>query len=415
MTTEPHGDDAAGADRPRGYARVLLANGVSNLGDGMLLAAAPLLATQLTDDPRLVAAVAAAATLPWLLVALVSGAVVDRLDRRLLRAVVDLLRAGALGVFALAVSLDVVELWMLAAVVFVIGIGETVADTAAQAMVPQIVPEELRRAANSQMEATTLVADRLLGPPLGGAAFVAAATLPFALDAVSFLVAAILVASLRGSFRADEAPARVRLRSDIAEGLRALFGRPLLASMTVVVGLWNLLDAMMLAVLVVYAQRGLDLGDAGYGLLLTATAFGGLVATATASRVARVVGDGGALLLALGLSSVAAAALALTTSPWIAGAALALFGWLGVTWNVSAVTLRQELVPGAVLGRVTAAYRLFSLGALPVGMVLGGLLARLSIRVPYATAAVGSLVLALVAVPRLGNAAVAGARAREQA
>jgi MFS family permease len=185
--------------------------------------------------------------------------------------------------------------------------------------------------------------------------------------------------------------------------------------MTVVVGLWNLLDAMMLAVLVVYAQRGLDLGDAGYGLLLTATAFGGLVATATASRVARVVGDGGALLLALGLSSVAAAALALTTSPWIAGAALALFGWLGVTWNVSAVTLRQELVPGAVLGRVTAAYRLFSLGALPVGMVLGGLLARLSIRVPYATAAVGSLVLALVAVPRLGNAAVAGARAREQA
>jgi Na+/melibiose symporter-like transporter len=394
---------------------VLLANAVSNLGDGMLLAAAPLLATRLTDDARLVAAVAASATLPWLLVALVSGAVVDRLDRRLLRAVVDVLRAAALGVFALAVSLDVVELWMLAAVVFVIGIGETVADTAAQAMVPQIVPEARRRSANSQMEATTLVADRLLGPPLGGAVFVASATLPFALDALSFLLAAVLVASLRGSFRAVDAVAPVRLRSDVADGLRALFGRPLLASMTIVVGLWNLLDAMMLAVLVVYAQQRLGLGDAGYGVLLTATAIGGLVATATAARVVRAVGDGGALLLALGLSALAAAVLAVTTEPWVAGSALALFGWLGVTWNVSAVTLRQELVPGALLGRVTAAYRVFSLGALPVGMVLGGLLARASIRAPYAVAAVGSAVLTVAAVARLGNGAVATARAREAA
>jgi MFS family permease len=397
---------------------VLAANAVTNLGDGMLLAAAPLLAHQLTSNSVLVATVTVAATLPWLLVALVSGAVVDRVDRRVLRAVIDALRAAALGVFALAVAVDVDALWMLYAVVLVVGIGETVADTAAQAMLPMIVPPRRLRAANSQMEATTLVADRMVGPVLGGVAFVTAAALPFAADAASFAVAAILVGSLRGRFRArrpavapEPPPHGARLRGEIGEGVRALFGEPLLRSMTQVIAVWNLLDAMMTAVLVLLAAERLGLRGAGYGALLASLAVGGLLGTLTAVPVIRRFGDGTALLASVLLSVGVAAALALTTSPVIAGGALALAGWLGVTWNVTAASLRQELVAEHLLGRVTAGYRLFALGALPVGALLGGIAAQVDVQAPYAVAAVGSLATFVFAIPRLSNAAVERARA----
>ncbi|HEX5615789.1 MAG TPA: MFS transporter [Acidimicrobiia bacterium] len=406
----------------RGYTRVLGANAISNLGDGMLLAAAPLLALELTDDAFLVAGVSVAATLPWLLVGLLSGVVVDRMDRRLLRALVDSLRALALAVFALAVALDVVELWMLFAVVFVVGIGETIADTAAHAMLPMVVAPERLRVANSQIQASTLISDRLVGPPLGGVAFVAAASLPFWIDAASFAIAGALVLSLRGRFRAvapdvDIAPTPDRgradgLRRELTAGLTALFADPILGAMARVVAVWNALDAMMTAVLVVLAGERLGIEGGGYGVLLGALAVGGLIGSATAPAMLRWLGDGGALLFVIGASVVTAVTLALTTTPWVAGAALALAGWLGVTWNITGAALRQELVPPQLLGRVTSAYLLFALGALPVGAVLGGLAARVDIRLPYAIAAVGSLAIYVWALPRLSNRQVARARRR---
>jgi hypothetical protein len=147
-------------------------------------------------------------------------------------------------------------------------------------------------------------------------------------------------------------------------------------------------------------------------VLLAALAVGGLLGSLTAPAVLRWLGDGGALLGSVLASVAVAATLALTTTPWVAALALALAGWLGVTWNVTGASLRQELVPEHLLGRATSAYLLFALGSLPIGALLGGLAARADVRLPYAVAAVGSLALYVWALPRLSNKAVLRARRR---
>src|SRR5262249_18535481 len=156
-----------------------------------------------TRSPGLIAFVAFAGRLPWLIFSLISGALVDRLDRRRVMWTVDLFRAGVMAALAALVLAGVARIPLLALVAFLFGTGETLFDNAAQAILPGIVRADLLETANSRLYTGEVVSNQFVGPPLGSFLFVALAALPFFLDATSFAAAALLVMSIGGVFRAD--------------------------------------------------------------------------------------------------------------------------------------------------------------------------------------------------------------------
>jgi MFS family permease len=381
------------------FARLWIANAISNLGDGVTGVAGPLLVASLTGNPALVAGAVFVQQLPWLLFALPVGAYVDRLDRQRLLVAVNLARAAVLASLAAAVWTDLASLPVLYTAFFLFGAGETLADSASVALLPSIVPPQGLARANARLLGTYLVGNQLLAPPVGAWLFVVAAALPFAFDAASFLAAALLVAPLLGRRRLGSKPQQPprSLRAEIAEGLGWLWRHRTLRLLAICLAVMNLAGAGTFAIWVLWARQRLGLQGVGFGVLVTAYAAGGLLGTSLASRLDVTVGP--AILLRAGLCIDAACqlVLALTRSPWIAGATLVVFGAHAMVWGVVTVSLRQRLVPDRLRGRVNSVYFLFDLGGAALGTLLGGGLASaLGITAPFwlASGAVGLLTVA---------------------
>ena len=259
------------------YRKLWTASAVSNLGDGITLVAGPLLAASLTRDPALVAGLTFAQRLPWLLFSLLSGALVDRLDRRRLMAAVDLFRTVVVGVLGIAVVLGWASLPLMYVAFFLLGTAETLFANASIAIMPAVVPNERLERANGRLFAAELSANQFAGPPLGGALFAVAAALPFLVDAGTFAASAALLLALRGRFRVApaEIPAGTTIAAEIAEGLAWLLRYRLLLVLAIMLGAGNLTFSAAFSVLVLFAQDVLGLGSVGYGVLLTAGGAGG--------------------------------------------------------------------------------------------------------------------------------------------
>jgi MFS family permease len=357
------------------FTKLWTATAVSNVGDGVTMVAGPLLVASVTTDPALVAGAAFVQQLPWLLFALVSGAYVDRLDRRRLVVAVNLLRATALLALAAAVAAETVTVPVIYVVFFLLGIGETLADTASGALLPAVVaPEHLPRA-NARLAATFTIANQFAAKPLGAWLFVLSAAVPFGFDALTFAVAALLVARIRTVPPPGPRPPTT-LRADIAEGLRWLWAHRLLRALAVSMGLANVAFCAAFAVFVLYAGQRLGLSAVGYGFLLTTFAVGGLVGTAVAPRLDAAFGSSAVLRAGLVVEALTHATLAVTTTPAVAAAILVVFGIHTMVWGVLVATIRQRAVPDHLRGRVSSVYLLLSLGGAALGSLLGGFFAR---------------------------------------
>lgn len=396
------------------FGRLWTAHAISNLGDGVTVAAFPLLAATLTRDPILVAGAFAAHRLPWLVFPLVSGALADRLDRRAVIVAADLVRAGLLTFLVAAVLTDLLTLPLLYGVAFLLATAETLADSAAEAFLPALVGRGDLQRANSRLFVTELVGNQFLGPVLGGVLFALGASAPFAVDAATFAGAAVLVTLIRGRFHPQRGAERTGLGRDILDGLRWLLRHRVLRTLAISAGLTNLGGMMVLGIFVLYAQDVLGVGEVGYGILLATIGVGGLIGGTAAPAISARVGDARSLLLASGMIGVCALALAVTSVVGVVSAMLLLVGAGIAIWNVNSVSLRQELSPDAMRGRVASVARLLAWGTQPVGAALGGVVAAsFGLRAPFvATAGIVLVEFALVATivtPR----AVAGARAAE--
>jgi MFS family permease len=394
------------------YRQLWTAAAVSTLGDGVLETALPLLAAELTRDPLLVSAVALASWLPWLLFGLLSGALVDRWERRRVMWVVDGLRFLAAGLFGVAVLAGWASIGLLVAVGFLLGVGQTFFDNATQSAIPALVSRDRERLqrANGQLYAAQTVGQRLAGPPAGGALFALAAWLPFVADAVSFACSAALIGAIGGRFGPERAAARSSLRAEIAEGLRWLFGQRLLRHLAVMVGLTNVAFMAGDSILVLFAQERLGLGSVGFGLLLTALAAGGLAGSLVAARLGRLAGAGTVIVAGNLVAAATQLTIGLSSSALLVGAMLALVGASTTVFNVVAVSLRQLLVPDQLIGRVVSAFRLFGFGAIPLGAALGGLLGRtLGLRAPFLFGGLLMAAVTVYAVRVAGNRAVRAA------
>ncbi|MFB9687107.1 MFS transporter [Amycolatopsis plumensis] len=380
---------------------LLTSSAASHLGDGIGKVALPLLATTLTRDPVLIAGLSATQFLPWLLFAAVAGALVDRIDRRRAMIVANTARAVAVGVLAVLVAVGGMTIWLVYLTALIIGTAETIADSAANALIPAVVGDGSLDAANSKLQACEIVGQTFLGGPVGSLTFALFAAFPFVLNSAGFAIAAAVLLGLAGTYRAKaETPVEpAKLRTELADGLRWLRGHPLLLRLVVVAGLLSLVSELAQAQLVLYALEDLHLSDATFGLFAFVGGIGGLLGAGVAPRLVRATGrlpvvTGGIVCCGLGFGGMG-----LVRSP-VAGAALfGLFAAAVVAVNVVLATARHTLVPGELLGRVLGVWRTVVWGAIPLGALLGGVLTEQlgSAARTFAVSGVAMLVIAAFA------------------
>ena len=390
--------------RNRSYRFLFSATAVSNLGDGVSALAFPWLATLITRDPVLIALVAFATRLPWFLLSIPAGAIVDRSDRQGLIVRSDWVRMGlTIAVIGLILwmpgfpppSGELFYIGVLSSLAFLLGTAEVLRDNAAQTLLPSVVEADDLERANGQLWSAEHVMGQFVGPPLAGVLIAWAVPAPFLLDALTFAVAALAVAMMQPKPR-RRSPRRP-LRDDIGEAWGWMRTHPMVLRVAVVLGVMNGAAMLALTMLVLISQERLGLGAFGHGILLTAGAAGGVAGGLLGPVIIARLGCVRALRLALLLFPAAFLAIGLSRDPAIVGAALFLEAFAALLWNIVTVSWRQRIVPDALLGRVNSIYRFFGWGLTPLGAVAGGVLVAatertlgrdVALQLPYLTGAV---------------------------
>ncbi|GGT46848.1 MFS transporter [Streptomyces chromofuscus] len=399
------------ADRGRRNTAVLVGfTAATNLADGVMKMALPLLAAQLTGSPAHVTAVSLTLTLPWLLVALHIGVLVDRFDRRRLLWGANGMRLAAMGWLTVSAVTGGVTLGQLLTAGAVLGVADVLASTSASALVPAAVPAAGRERANAWMVGAETVGQEFAGPFVGGLLLAAGTGIALGLIGASYALAALALLLLVGRFRADgPAPdaAAVSVNSRIAEGLRFLWHDEVLRTLALVVTVLAAVWGAWLALLPLYATQAMELGPQQYGLVLSALGTGGLAGAAAVTWVNRLLGARWAMFADLIGTTAMVALPALTTSIWAVAVGAFLGGMGGTLWTVNARTITQRKVPDEMLGRYGAAARLFNFGAMPLGAALGGLLAELGgIRPAFAVFAVATAATPVLFLKNITRSAV---------
>ena len=379
---------------------------LTNVGDGIVLAAGPLLVASQTRDPFLVSLAFFCEFLPSLVLGSVAGVVVDRVDRRRIIVVVNLARAALLGLLAMAIATGTVNIAVVLGALLLLGTAETFADLGSQSLLPRLVPNEALGLANARLQSAHLLVNELIGPPIGAFLFVVGMAIPFATDAICFLFGAILVSRISSS----TAPARAESGApgstatglaavwhDLVDGYRWLRGHPPMRTLAVTIVAFNVTFGAAWSVLVLYAGDRLGMDSVGFGLLTTASAIGGIVGTALYGPLERRFSLAQIMRGGLLIETVTHLTFALTTSPAVALATMVVFGAHEVIWWTTSVTIRQRAVPDELMGRVAGIYTVGLTGGIVVGTPIGGLLARsFGITAPFWFGFVGSAILVTV-------------------
>jgi len=369
------GDVVAPKRMGREFRHLIGSTWVSNLGDGIVLAAGPLLVASLTDSPQLIALGATLQWLPPLLLGLVAGVVTDRVDRIRLVIAVDVLRCAILGILVLAIATGTLSVPLVLVLLFLLGTAEVFADNATATLLPAIVARDDLPIGNARLMAGNITLNQLTGPPVGAALFLAGAAWPFATQIVLLGAAAVLVSRIALP-RSGTPPERTGVRREIAEGVRWTFRHPAVRTLVLTVFIFNLAFGATFALLVVYATERLGLGPVGYGLLTTTIGIGGLLGSAVYGWISRRVSLGNLMRIGLIIETCTHAALALTTVPVIALAIFFVFGVHESVWATTAATVRQLAVPDALRGRVGSVNLIGVFGGLVVGSTVGGFIAQ---------------------------------------
>ena len=407
------------------YWKLWTASVISNLGDGVAQIAYPWMASLLTRDPLLIAGVAFAQRLPWLVFSMHADVIVDRGDRRRLMVSMNTIRFLITVAVTVAVAMDVMVIPALYVAALALGAAEVIYDNSNQTILPRIVAKDRLERANGNIWGAELVMNQFVGPPLGGFLIALAIAVPFGVDALTFGISAVLIALIGGTFRStpvtEDSTQRRSMRQDIGEGLRWLWGHKLIRRFAVLLGVMNGISTAMFAIEVLFAQEILGLDARGFGLLATASALGGIAGSQLAPNLTKRIGPGPSLYLTLFVGAVTGVAIGLTSNPFVVGAMFAVFMFTAVLWNVITVSFRQSVIPDHLLGRVNSVYRLFGWGSMPIGAAIGGALVALSepafgrdfaLRLPFFVSGGVHLAAFLYALGRLSTANI---RAEEAA
>ncbi|MEV7608007.1 MFS transporter [Microbacterium sp. NPDC089320] len=386
----------------RDFRWLLASSWTSNIGDGVALAAAPLLIASMTSSPILVAAGAILQFLPWLLFGLHAGAIADRFDRRRLVMFANAARAVVLAGLCVFLITGTANIWIVLAVAFLYGTAEVFVDTAGSTLLPMLVKPADLGIGNARLQAGYLVANQFAGPPLGAFLFAAGTAWPFLLEVLCVLLAVVLISRMARTPvppRAESTKSHVH--NDIGEGLRWLWQNPPVRMLVLIILVFNVTWAAPWGVLVLYATEHLNMGAVGYGALTTASAAGGILATLCFGWLERHVSFATLMRVVLTLEVLMHLAFALTTVGWVALVIMFVFGAYAFVWGTISTTVRQRLVPAELQGRVASVNMVGVFGGMVIGQALGGVIAEIwGLTAPWWFAFVGAaLTLLLVWKP----------------
>ena len=425
----------------KNYWRLWFAHGVSNLGDGVSQVAYPWLASAVTRSPLLIATVAVASRLPWLVFTLPAGVITDRFDRRKIIIAMDITRAALAFLVAIAVTaqagnlpaLDLIATsvnlqtnWFLYTVLVVtallFGCAEVLRDNSAQTFLPEVVEDDQLENANGKLWSVEFVTNSFIGPPLGSFLIGIFVFLPFYFDTLTFFVSAALIATLASVARPIKevtGKKAVNFKAEINEGFSWLWKHELLRPMAIILGCMNGLGAITAATFILFAQEILQTSVFIFAILGTAGAVGGTLGGILGPKISARIGSGPSLYLTLLTAPIICLIIGLTSSWQLFWFLTAFATFFAVLWNVITVSLRQSIIPTHLLGRVNSVYRFFAWGSLPIGTLIGGALVDIfeltgdrefALRLPYLLVSVAGLLLFFFAAPRLTTAKIEAAR-----
>ncbi|WP_324013033.1 MULTISPECIES: MFS transporter [unclassified Microbacterium] len=392
----------------RDFRWLLASSWTSNIGDGIALAAGPLLVASLTDSPFLVASAALLQYLPWLLFGLHAGAIADRFDRRTLVMIANALRALVVAMLCVFIVTGAVNIGIVLVTMFAYGVAEVFADSASSTLLPMLVDHDDLGVGNARMQGGYLVANQFAGPPLGAFLFAAGSAWPFAAQIVCVLLAILLVSRIALPPLPPREGGHPPVRRDIAEGLRWTWRNPPMRTLAIVILVFNITWAAPWGVLVLYATEHLHMGAVGYGMLTTASAAGGLLSTMAFGWLERHVSFATLMRVCLSLEVVMHLAFALTTEGWLALVIMGVFGAYAFVWGTISTTVRQRVVPNELQGRASSLNMVCVFGGMVVGQALGGVIAQLwGLTAPWWFAFGGAGITLLLVWRQLGHIAAA--------
>jgi len=397
-------DLVAPARLGRDFRWLLASNWVTNLGDGITLAAGPLLVASQTRNPLAVAMATFLQRLPWLMFGLYAGVLADRVSRRAIVIVTGLVRVAILVLLIASILTGRVDTAVVLAALFLFGVNETFGETASTTVLPMLVGPGDLGVANARAFTGVIVWDQLAGPPVGAALFAAGMALPFVTEAVCVLAGVLLIARIRlpAPERAAASQGRggraARVREDISEGWRWLWAHPAVRTLAITIFTFNITFGAAWSVLVLYARERLGMSALGFGLITTASAAGGLLGTASYGWLERRVPLGVIMRGGLIIETLTHLALALTRSVWVALTVFFIFGAHAFIWGTTSTSVRQRAVPTEFQGRVGSVYLTGVVGGLVIGTALGGAVASVwGVTAPFWFGFAGSaVILALI-------------------
>jgi MFS family permease len=322
-----------------------------------------------------VSLVSTATLAPWFAVGPFAGALVDRWPRRTTMIVADLVRAASLIVLAVLAVTGTSSIAALAVTGFILTSGQSFHNAAAQAIVPNLTGRDRTAlaAANSRIATTESVTGGFVGPPIGSALFAVAPWLPIAVNAASFGSSAALLRGVPTPPRPE--PTGMGILASLKQAIGFMMRHRQILELALLIAGGNLATNAAMATFVLYAHHDLGVTSWGYGFLLVAQALGAAGGGWIATRMARRLSFRTMLVCAQLARAASFLALAMTSSPYLAGVCMAVAGASFTIGTIAAVSTRQQLVPDHMLGRVVNVFRLIGNGAAPIGAALGGLIA----------------------------------------
>jgi predicted MFS family arabinose efflux permease len=356
----------------RDFRWLLASNWVTNIGDGITLAAGPLLVASQTRNPLAVAMATFLQRLPWLMFGLYAGVLADRVSRRAIVIVTGLVRVTILVLLIASILTGRVDTAVVLAALFLFGVNETFGETASTTVLPMLVGPDDLGVANSRSLTGVIVWNQLAGPPVGAALFAAGMALPFVSEAVCVLAGVLLIARVRLPAPVRPAAGRTRIRADISEGWRWLWAHPAVRTLAITIFTFNITFGAAFSVLVLYARERLGMSALGFGLLTTALAAGGLLGTASYGWLERRVPLGVIMRGGLIIETLTHLALALTRWVWLALTVFFIFGAHAFIWGTTSTSVRQRAVPTEFQGRVGSVYLTGMVGGIVIGSAIGG-------------------------------------------
>jgi MFS family permease len=386
------------------FNRLFSASAISNLADGLLAVAAPLLAISLTKNPVLISMLSALVMLPWLLFAIPIGLIVDRVDKRLLITFTNSLRFVIAGLLALAISTDFVTIYWLFLAAFLIGISEVASDTASQSLIPVILEKKHFERANSRLNIAETVIQNFIGGPLSGFLYATAVVLPFVLNSAGFLIAAIfvflipahLITESRGETK--EPAEKKSFIGDIKFGLKYLWNDSDLRGLVTITTSLGFFYSLSMSTMILFITEVLGLQAKFFGVLMAGAGSGAIIGALLAPRISKKFGRGKVLALAIFMSSVTVLFQAFSPNYWVFGVVGFVSSFFITNWNILLMSCYQVLIPKELYGRIHGARRTFVWGMMPLGAFLGGVIAQAGLRLPLLIGGSCATMIALASV-----------------